>query len=132
MDVRIPKNYVIPKSVLEATRKVHSVPSPVYKFMMDDLVAAIVSAETGDPPIVFTVPPYVLGFPLYDAETAARWMVATLEEAGFSPTLSRTEPRTDMDMWPDREGGRYLAFPYDESEYSAALMAPSWSIVVPA
>lgn len=127
MQVRLPENYVIPKAVLVAIRKVHPAPPPVYKYLMDDMLLAIMTPDASD--VEFEVPPYVLGYPLYDAETVARWMARELEEAGYSPEVTSSEPKESYDMWPDRRdtpGG--LKFPFDEDAYVEAIEARTWTI----
>lgn len=132
MDIRLPHNYVLPKSVLDATRRTHPAPPPVYKHLMDDLMLGVMAPDAGD--VAFTVPPYVVGFPLYDAENVARWMFGVLDEAGYAPSLRESEPRRGMDMWPDRHERKpgFIPFTYDEDEYVRALEAPAWTVLVPA
>lgn len=127
MQVRLPENYVIPKAVLAAMRKVHPVPPPVYKYLMDDMLLAITAPDAGD--IEFGVPPYVLGFPLYDAEAVARWMAGELAAAGYCPEVKSSEQKFG-DMWPDRRDSKGLEFPYEASEYDRALKARTWTINV--
>jgi hypothetical protein len=126
MQVRLPENYVIPKSVLAAIRKVHPAPPPVYKYLMDDLLLEIMAPDAGD--IEFEVPPYVLGYPLYDAEAVARWMASQLEAAGYSPEIASSNQKVG-DMWPDRHESKGLEFPFEDAEYARALKARTWKII---
>lgn len=125
MQVRLPENYVIPKAVLTAIRKVHPAPPPVYKYLMDDMLLAIMTPDADD--IEFEVPPYVLGYPLYDAETVVRWMAGELETAGYSPEVTSSDQKFG-DMWPDRHDSNGLKFPFEASEYDKVLNARTWKI----
>lgn len=125
MQVKFPENYVIPKSVLAAIRKVHPAPRPVYKYLMDDMLMAIMAPDAEI--VEFEVPPYVLGYPLYDAETVARWMAGELEAAGYCPVVTPSD-RKFGDMWPDRHDSEGLKFPFEASEYDKSLNARSWKI----
>lgn len=125
MQVQLPENYVIPKAVLGAIRKAHPAPPPVYKYVMDDMLLAIVAPDASV--IEFEVPPYVLGYPLYDAEVVTRWMAGQLEAAGYSPEVQSSD-QTFGDMWPDRHGSSGLKFPFEASEYDMALKARAWKI----
>lgn len=132
MLIELPDNYVIPKALLDAIRKVHPAPPPVYKFIMDELMQAIVSPGACDL-IEFPVPPYVVGYDLYDAQAVATWMATRLQHAGYDVRLLET-PSRGQDMWPERHERKsaFIAFEYDEAEYVAALAAPAWTLVVTA
>lgn len=128
--VDVPANFVLPAALLRELHSAHPPPPlPVYAVLMKDLTIGLY--ETGGP-LEFLVPAFVHGYPLYDAESAARWISGTLLHAGYDAfVIGREVDPNARDMWPDRTAtSAHAPFPYDAAEYDAAMRAPAFTIVV--